>query len=193
MTAAPRRRHVFSDYLSVEEMSPHVKHEFVAGEIFAMAGGTVEHAALSSAMAFLLTRELQGGSCRAYSSDLRIFIAPAQVGTYADCTVVCDPIERAAHSPTHVVNPRVIVEVLSPSTEAYDLGEKRGYYQQLASLRAYVVVAQDRRRVQLWARDDEGGAWRHTTHQAGGAVPLPSLGLAVDVDELYRIAGVAVA
>lgn len=188
--SAPRRHYTFADYLDVEEKSPEVKHEFVNGDIFAMAGGSVEHAALSSAIAGLLMAHLRGTPYRVYSSDLRIRIREASVGTYADATVVCDPVERDAESPTHVTNPQVVIEVLSPSTEEYDRGEKRLYYQQLASLREYVLVAQDRRRVEVWRR--EGGGWSCSVHVTNERARLESLAFELDVNELYEAAGVAV-
>jgi Uma2 family endonuclease len=132
---------------------------------------------------------LRGGPCRTYSSDLRISIRAADVFTYADVTVVCDPVERDPESPTHVVNPRVVFEVLSPSTERYDREQKRLYYQQIESLDAYVLVAQEHRRVEVFRRDGE--AWAHSTHAAGAKAPLPSLGCVLDVDQLYDAAGVA--
>jgi Uma2 family endonuclease len=87
-----------------------------------------------------------------------------------------------------VTNPTVVVEVLSPTTERYDREKKRLYYQQLDSLREYVLVAQDRRRVEVWARANDG--WAHTIHEAGSRAPLPSIDYAIDVDELYAAAGV---
>jgi len=187
---AHRRRYTFGDYLSVEEMSPAVKHEFVDGEILAMAGGTIEHAGLSSAINALVVGQLRGTPCRAYSSDLRIRIREANVGTYADTAVVCDPVERDPDSPTHATNPRVVVEVLSPSTEDYDRNEKRLYYQMLPSLREYVLVAQDRRRLEVWRRD--GGTWVHSIYEAGVKVPLRSISVELDVNEIYDVAGVRV-
>jgi len=189
-TAAPRRRYTLADYLDVEERSPTVKHELVAGEIFAMAGGSVEHSALATAFTGLLLAHLRGTPCRPHGSDLRIAITPANAYTYADAAVVCDPVERAPHSPSHVTNPRVVMEVLSPSTEAYDRDDKRLLYQHLASLGEYVLVAQDRRRVEVWTRT--GDAWSHTVHDAGSRAALPSIGFELEVDELYRLAGVDV-
>ena len=186
---AHRRRHTFADYLDVEQMSPAVKHEFVDGEIFAMAGGTVEHSALSTAFTGLLFAHLRGTGCHVHSSDLRIRIREANVSTYADAVVVCDPLERDPESTTHVTNPRVVVEVSSPSTEEYDREEKRGYYQLLPSLREYVIVRQDRRCVEVWRRDGQG--WSHSMHEGGARLALGSIGFELDVDELYEVAGVA--
>jgi Uma2 family endonuclease len=189
-TAAPRRRYTLADYLDVELMSPTLKHELVGGEIFAMAGGSVEHAALSATLVVLLGAHLRGAPCRPYSSDLRIAIREAGVYTYSDVSVVCDPVQRDPDSPTHVTNPRVVVEVLSPSTEAYDRDDKRALYQLLPSLQEYVLVAQDRRRVEVWRRN--GDDWSYTVHDAGTKAALPSIDLEIDVDELYRLAGVLV-
>lgn len=188
MQAALRPRYTFAEYLEIERRSREVKHEYVAGEIFAMAGGTVEHSALATAFAGLLFNHLRGGPCRPHGSDLQISIRTAEVATYADVAVVCDPVERDPESPAHVTNPRIIVEVLSPTSERYDREQKRLYYQQLSSLCEYVLVCQDRRRVEVWCRGD--GGWTHTVHETGGSVPLRSIDCALDVDELYVAAGV---
>ncbi|MEM6791460.1 MAG: Uma2 family endonuclease [Myxococcota bacterium] len=156
-----------------------------------MAGGSVEHAALAQAFGGLLVAHLRGGPCRAFSSDLRLRIPAAGVATYADASVVCEPVERDAVSNSHVTNPRVIVEVLSPSTEDYDRHEKRLYYQQIEALEAYVLVRQDRREVEIWRRQDR--AFVATTHGPGDGVRLDSIDFTLVVDELYDIARVAMA
>lgn len=188
MRGALRPRYSLAEYLEIEETSGDVKHEYVAGEIYAIAGGSPEHAALTNALALVIGGHLRGGPCRTYSSDLRLSIAALDVFTYADLTVVCDPIERDPDSPTHVTNPSVVVEVLSPGTERYDREQKRLYYQQLESLQEYVLVAQDRRRIEVWRRDD-AGAWQHSAHGAGESAPLDSLNLALAIDEVYDVAG----
>ncbi len=188
VSPAPRHRYTLEDYLSVEEMS-RVKHEFLNGEIVAMAGGSPEHAALSAAIIVLLGRELRA-PCRPYSSDLRVHVPTANVYTYPDAAVVCGAPVRAANSPTHVTNPTLLVEVLSPSTEEYDRGEKREQYQLLESLREYVLVAVERRRVEVFARS-EAGTWSHHVYEAGASVELPSIRVTISVDELYDAAGQA--
>jgi Uma2 family endonuclease len=146
-----QRRYTFDDYLSVEEMS-RVRHEYIDGEILAMAGGTPENAALSAAIVVLLGKKLAGGTCRPYSSDLRIRVHETGLATYADASVICGEPIRDPDSPTHVTNPSVVVEVLSASTEAYDRGEKREHYQRIQSLKEYVLVSQDRRQVEVLVR-----------------------------------------
>jgi Uma2 family endonuclease len=176
--------------LSVEEMSA-VRHEFVDGQIFAMAGGTPEHAALSAAVLVVLGGKLLGGRCRPYSADLRIRVLATGLATYPDAAVICGEPSRDPSSPTHVTNPTVVVEVLSTSTEEYDRGEKREHYQQIPALREYLLVSQDRRRVEVFRRSD-GGAWECRVHESGDAVELPSLSVAFTTDELYDAAGIAV-
>jgi Uma2 family endonuclease len=187
-TAVPRHRHSFLDYLQVEEMSA-VKHEFLDGEIYAMAGGTPEHAALCAALIVLIGAKLRGGPCRVYTSDLRVRVLATGLATYPDASVVCGELERDPESRTHVTNPSVMFEVLSPGTEDYDRGEKREHYQQVASLRAYVVVAQGRRQVEVWQRASDG-AWSHRVLGAGDTIDLEVIRCRVAVDELYGEAGV---
>lgn len=190
MRAALRPRYTFAEYLEIERRSSEVKHEYVSGEVFAMAGGSVEHSALATAVVGLLFAHLRGHPCRPHGSDLQISIRAADVATYPDAAVICDPIERDPESRSHVTNPLIIVEVLSPSTERYDREQKRLYYQQLDSLREYVLVAQDRRRVELWRRDTDRDAWTHAVYEPGAEVPLISIGYALDIDVLYDAAGV---
>lgn len=182
-----RPRYTFTEYLDIEERSSAIKHEYVAGEVYAMAGGSVGHSALSTALAGLLGAHLRGGPCRAHGPDLRLRITATDVATYADASVVCDPVGRDPNSPTHVTNPRVVVEVLSPSTERYDREQKRLYYQSIDALQEYVLIAQDRRRVEVWRRDGDG--WRHTTASQGERAALPSIDFEMEVDKLYDLAG----
>ena len=168
-----------------------VRHELLKGQIFALAGGTPEHAALSAAAVVVLGTKLRGGPCRPYSADLRIRVLATGLATYADAAVICGEPARDPESPTHVTNPGVIIEVLSSSTEDYDRGEKREHYQQIDALREYVLIAQDRCHVEVFRRSP-GGPWEHRVHGAGEVFELSSLGLAVSTDEIYEAAGVNV-
>ena len=183
---APRRHFTFRDYLDLEEAS-NVKHEYFAGEIYAMAGGTPEHAALAVAVSAALFDQLASGRCRVFSSDLRVRIRSTGLATYPDVTVVCGALETDPENTSTVTNPTVIVEVLSPSTESYDRGEKLEHYRQVESLRECVLVAHDRRRIELWRRGP-GGEWTRLVIEEG-TVDLDSIGCRLDVAELYRRAG----
>ena len=189
--AAPRHNYTLRDYLEVEELSV-VRHELIDGEIVAMAGGTPEHAALSSAIAALLGRQLSGQPCRTYSADLRIRVQATGLATYADASVVCDPVLRDPGSPTHVLNPKVVFEVLSPGTEFYDRGEKREQYQRIDALYEYVLLSQDAPRVELWSRGGASEAWSYSVYGPGDFVALRSIGCRLGVKELYVAAGIAI-
>lgn len=185
-----KRSYTLADYLAVEEMSA-VRHEYLDGDIFAMPGGTPEHAALAATMMVLLGAQL-GRGCRPYSADLRIRVQATGLATYADASVIFGEPVRDPTSPTHVTNPSLVVEGLSPSTEAYDRGEKREHYQQIPTLSGYVLVAQDQKRVEVFARRADG-SWEHEVRGAGESVVLGSMNVTFAVDELYESSGVAVA
>jgi len=188
--AAPRHSYTLRDYLDVEEASV-VRLELIDGEIVARAGGTPEHAALASAIPALLGGQLRGQPCRTYSADLRLRVQATGLATYADASIVCDPVAHDPRSPTHVINLRVVFEVLSPSTENYDRGEKREHYQQIDTLREYVLLAQDQRRIELWRRTSASDEWSHVTYAPGDTVELPSIDCRLDLNELYDTAGIA--
>jgi Uma2 family endonuclease len=178
-------RYSFQEYLAVEEVST-VKHEYLDGEIYAMAGGSVLHAALSAAMVAALHRQL-GGRCRVYSSDLRIRVAATGLASYPDVTVVGGAVETDPENADTVVNPTLIVEVLSPSTTEYDLGEKFEHYRRIPSLAAVLYISQERRQIDV--REKEDGVWKTSTAGPGGVAALSSLGVRVGIDALYADAG----
>lgn len=184
--AAPHYRHTLAEYLSIEDESP-IRHEFLNGEIVAMAGGTPEHAALAAAVVTLLGGQLRGKPCRIYSSDLRLRVPASGLATYADASIVCGEPSRDPASPTHVTNPTLVIEVLSPSTEAYDRGEKREHYQRITTLDTYLLIASERRRIELFRR--QGDSWSHTVLEAPGVAELPAIGCTLSVQELYDVAG----
>lgn len=178
-----RHHYTWAEYLAFEETS-NVKHEYLDGEIYGMAGGSPEHAALSVAVASALQAGLRGGPCRVYSSDLRIRVAATGLGTYPDVSVVCGELERDPENRDTVTNPALLVEVLSPSTEHYDRGEKLEHYQQIPALRAVLLVAQDERRIELRQRADDG-SWQSVAAAGGGEIEIASLGCTVDLDQVY--------
>lgn len=188
VASASGRHYTLEDYLGVEEMSG-VRHELVDGQIFAMAGGTPEHAALAASAVVLLGSKLRGKPCRPYSGNLRIRVLATGLATYPDAAVICGEPARDPSSVTHVTNPTVVIEVLSPSTEAYDRGQKREHYQQIEALREYVLVSQHQRRVEVFRRVDSG--WTRDVYEAGSTIDLASLGISLSTDELYDDAGVA--
>jgi Uma2 family endonuclease len=184
----PARLHHYSfqDYLMVEEMNP-VRHEFLDGGIYAMAGGTILHAALTVAVSSVLHRQL-AGRCRVFSSGLRIRSLATGLACYPDVTVVCGDVETDPESKETVANPKLVVEVLSPATIDYDLGEKFEHYRRIPSLKAVVYVWQDRRQIEVRART-AGDDWHVEVAARGAVAHLDPLGCTLDVDALYADAG----
>lgn len=182
---ARHHRYTYAEYLALERSS-NTRHEFCDGEIFAMAGGTREHAAICANLIALLGAQLRGRGCQAHSSDLRIRVRETGLATYPDVSVVCRPVEFDPddRNTTTVTNPVLLVEVLSPSTADYDRGEKLRHYQRIAALREVVLVAHDERLLEVWQRGD-GGVWsrRELRH---GVLELASVPCALPIDEVYR-------
>ncbi|MFO7562460.1 MAG: Uma2 family endonuclease [Enhygromyxa sp.] len=173
----------YEDYLR-EEHKELQKHEWIDGEVFAMAGGTLEHARLQAAIARLLGNALQGRPCVVLSSDARVRSRATNIATYTDVTVVCGKLETDSEDSDAATNPTVIVEVLSPSTEAYDRGTKADHYRQIPSLREYVLVSQDAARIEVFRRA-EGGNWIFSVARAGDSLTLESISCSIAVDEVY--------
>ncbi|MCC6525818.1 MAG: Uma2 family endonuclease [Polyangiaceae bacterium] len=182
MIAAARRVLTHAQYLALEASSD-AKHEYLRGEAWAMAGGTPRHAKLAANVTAALTTALRGKPCGVFSADLRIRVEETDRTTYPDVTVVCGKREIARDDELAVVNPVVIVEVLSDATEASDRGEKFAHLQRLPSLQEYVLVSQAEPRIEVFRRG-AGTTWVLTPH-TGGRVELASLGVALDFAELY--------
>ena len=184
MTRTARlHEYTYAQYLAHEEAS-NVKHEYLEGEIYAMAGGSPEHAELSVAVASSLRAQLEGKPCRVFSSDLRIRVAATGLATYPDVTVVCGPLQRDDEGRETILNPTVLVEVLSDGTERYDRGEKFEHYKQIPSFQEYVVLSQKEALLEVWRR--QGDSWSQEKAKAGEKVVLQSIQCELNVDELYR-------
>lgn len=186
VTRFARQPFTFREYVELEETSP-VKHEFLEGEVWAITGGSPDHAGLAAKIIAMLGAAVQGRPCRVFSSDLRIRVAETGLASYPDASIVCGELELDPEDPKGhtVLNPLLLVEVLSPSTEAYDRGEKLAHYQRIASLREVLLLAHDEPRLDLWRR--RSGSWTLSTHRPGDRVILTSLETAVlDIEALFR-------
>lgn len=179
---ATTKRATYAEYLALEAQSE-VKHEFIDGEIVAMSGGTIAHGRLIGQTSGLLRDALKGRRCVVMPSEMRLRIRAANRSTYPDLYVVCDGFEAADDDAHALVNPTVIVEVLSGSTEDGDRSDKFAAYRRLPTLPEYVLVAQDERRVEVYRRD--GRAWRLDEFHTGDTLALASLGVELAVDDIY--------
>jgi Uma2 family endonuclease len=186
-TSATLPKVSYADY-ALFEVTAEEKHEWLGGEVFAMAGGTPEHGGIAGAILGLLMRELVGKPCRPFPSDVRVRVQATGLGTYPDVSVVCGTLETDPEDEHSIVNPKVIVEVLSPSTEAYDRGQKFAHYKQIASLAHYVLVSSDRKLIEWFTRgpiNDEPGVWLHRAAGPGENVELTALACSLSVNEVY--------
>jgi len=188
--ARPVHRYTYADYVALELGSP-TKHEFLDGEIYAMAGGSEEHSALAAEVLRLLGNAIGAQPCRVHTSDLRIYVEATGLATFPDGSIICGPLAQHAPSPkATALNPSVLLEITSDSSEEYDTGTKLEAYCTIPSLRDYVVVSHRERRIAVHARTSEG-TW--TTRQAisGGRVRVSSLDVELVVDEVYRGSSIA--
>jgi Uma2 family endonuclease len=183
VTASARRRYTYPAYLDLDEMS-NVKLEYLDGEIFAMAGGTPDHAALAMNIGIALAAVREHG-CRVFSSDLRIRVLATGLAAYPDVTIVCGPAQYDPDSRTTITNPTIIVEVLSDSTRDYDRGAKAEHYRQIGSLKACLLVSHQQPQIEAWRRADDG-SWSRSEHGPGAVIELPGIDVALPVDEVYR-------
>lgn len=180
---APGARMTYAEYVAAEYASD-VRHEFLNGEVWAMAGGTPEHAALAAAIILALGIAVRGKPCRVYTSDLRVRVLETGLSTYADVTVVCGAAETASDDPDALINPILLVEVLSDSTEAYDRGAKAAHYRRIPSLQAYVLVSQAEPLIEVYRRTTDA-RWELMEARSGERIDLASLGAYLDVDAIY--------
>jgi Uma2 family endonuclease len=181
----PVRQHFdFSDYVELEDVST-VKHEFLNGMVWAMAGGSPDHARIAANVSGIFRSQLAGKRCSVHSSDLRVRVKATGLGTYPDVTIICDHLELDPDDPKGhtVLNPRVVVEVLSPSTADYDRGEKLDHYRQIPSLEAIVLVAHDARRIDVLRRD--GQSWVAESAAGAGNVAVEAIGCRLAIEEVY--------
>jgi len=180
--ARSRHRYTYAEYLAYEADSE-LKHEFDDGEILGMAGGSRRHNALAARLVAALEAR-RPPECVAFQSDQRVRVLATGRATYPDASLVCGPIEGDPADPSGatITNPTVLVEVLSPSTEADDRGGKWQHYQQLTSLQEYVLVSQSAPRIERYRRG-ESGTWVYEEVVAG-TVRLTG-GAELDLDALY--------
>lgn len=173
-----------NEYLALERAAP-FKSEYFGGELFAMAGGSPMHSRIAANLIRELGNKLEGRPCQPFTSDLRLKIVATGLCTYPDVSVVCGPLQLAAETDDMVVNPTVVFEVLSDSTEAYDRGEKFRHYRQMPSLQEYVLVSQRSPRIEQFVRrPNEEWSWR-VAEGLEATLALPSLEITLEVAKVF--------
>ena len=190
MASAAAHTHLTpEEYLAFERKAT-TKHEYLNGQIVAMSGASFAHNFLTMNTANQLYNQLIGGECQVATSDMRVKVTQIDSYFYPDVVVVCGEPRAEDDTFDTLLNPTVVVEVLSPSTETYDRGEKFEHYQQIASLKEYVLISQDKIRVEHYHRQETG--WMQTEFQGLEEVlPLLSIGCELRLQDVYRRVEVA--
>ena len=179
--AAQTRIFSAADYLAWETTQPE-RHEFLDGEVFAMAGAEDRHVTVAGNLYITLRQHLSGSACRTYMSDMRLHVAAANSYFYPDVLVTCSAVDQA--SAMVKTEPKLIVEVLSPTTAAYDRGLKFGHYRALPSLEEYLLVDLDTRASDCY-RKGADGLWVLHPFARSEAVELASVALTVTAAQLF--------
>jgi Uma2 family endonuclease len=184
MSAVPIPFLTPEEYLKRERRAPY-KSEYYFGEVFSMAGAKRAHNRISVNTLVALSRQLKGKPCEAYGSDMRVQTTSQGLYAYPDVSVVCgEQLFRDDHQDT-LLNPAVIIEVLSPATETYDRGKKFEQYRRVTSLRSYILIAQDRPRVEQFSRREDGQWLYQDASGLDGAMRVEAIGCTLSLAEVY--------
>lgn len=180
----PQPRYTPKEYLALERKAEY-RSEYINGQIYALAGTSRFHNKIVANLAGQLYVQLRGRPCDAFMNDMRVKVNETGLYTYPDVVALCgEPRFEDSHLDT-LLNPNLIIEVLSESTERYDRGEKFAHYRRLPSLAEYALVAQDRVRVELYVR--QGEQWVLTEYSdPAGAVTFPSIDCAIALQDIYE-------
>lgn len=183
---APKKYYSIEEYLKIEENSLE-KYEYHDGEIFMMAGGTIEHSLISNNVGGGLREVLKNGkkNCKVFNSDAKIAVSERKF-VYADVSVVCGKTETFEIMPHGIKNPVLIVEVLSESTALYDREQKFQAYQSIESFQEYVMVSQEKKQVEVYFKNIDSDFWQYRLYKnSDDIILLKSIEAAISLEEIY--------
>ena len=174
----------------LERLSPDRKYEYLNGMAYLMSGGSVAHDRITRNVGYALDSQLRSGPCRAFGVDVQVLLGTKKDGkkhyAYPDATVSCDAADRRPEN-TLIESPRVVIEVLSPGTEARDRGVKFKAYQGCPTLQEIVLISQFAQYVEIWQRDDqESAAWNYRHYGPGEIVELKSVDVRIGIADVYQ-------
>ncbi|MEQ9551575.1 MAG: Uma2 family endonuclease [Coleofasciculus sp. G3-WIS-01] len=184
MIAAPEKFPTLTpeEYFTWEEQQLE-KHELIDGQVYAMSGGSVNHGRLAIRLTAMFDNHLENSSCITGNSDIKINIVETNNYTYPDASVTCD--DRDKTTTQYITYPCLVVEVLSPSTEAYDRGSKFRMYRHNPALQDYLLVSSTRMEIDLYHKK-QTGEWLIINYQAGDTIELKSINLSFPIEQIYR-------
>lgn len=184
MSSQPKLRLTPEEYLTLEREAEY-KSEYFAGEVFAMAGASARHVLIVTNVAAELRNQLKRRPCTVYSTDLRVRVSETGLYTYPDVAVVCGTPQWADDQQDTLLNPTLLVEVLSESTKDYDRGGKFEHYRTLDSLTEYLLVAQDKAHVEHFVRQPDYRWILSETNNLSDTITLEAIGCTLDLAEVY--------
>ena len=185
MVAQQDRLLTQEEYLAFERTSE-VKHEYVAGEIFAMTGATRRHNLIAGNTLSGIRPQLRGRRCEIYPSDMRVKIEALGIYTYPDLSVVCGPPRFEERREDTLLNPLLLIEVLSPSTEQYDRGMRFRRHQLIPSFAEYLLIAQDRPRIEHYLRQDDSSWVQTVSEDLAATLTLPTINCTLPLAMVYE-------
>jgi Uma2 family endonuclease len=186
MAAEPRSLISREAYLALERESDE-RHEYIAGEVFAMAGGTETHALIIGNLIAALHSPTRRRGCRIYPGDVRIAISAIDIYTFPDVSLVCGQPQHEENRRDILLNPKVVIEVLSPSTERYERGQKFHQYQHIPSLDAYILVAQELPLIEQYVRHSEQEWLYSAARGLDATLALPTLECSLALADAYDL------
>lgn len=186
MSAQPKHKWTVEEYLAFERDSEE-RHEFYEGEIFALTGASENHILITTNIVITLGSQLSKNPCKVYATDMRVRVSKSGLYTYPDVAVICDKPQFTDETPPSLINPILIIEVLSPTTENYDRGKKFQHYRKVESLQEYLLIAQDTPRIEHYVRQADG-RWLLFSDKSelSEAVELPSIGCNLALADVYN-------
>jgi Uma2 family endonuclease len=185
MSAQPKTSMTVEEYLRFEATSEY-KHEYVAGHVVALAGGNEQHVIISGNVYASLHAQLRKRDCIVYNSDMKVKIEYTGLYTYPDIAVVCGAARFADTTRQVLLNPVILIEVLSPSTERYDRGKKFQNYRTMASLQEYILIAQDAPMIDQYIRQPDNLWLLSSTDDVRGTITLPSIQCTLELEDVYE-------
>lgn len=185
MLAQPQNYVSLDAYFTLEETSG-IKHEYYRGVVYAMTGASPRHNLIATNVIASLHAQLRGKPCTVYPSDLRLKVEHTGLYTYPDSLVVCDPLRLDSARPNTILNPTVLVEILSPSTKDYDRGTKFQHYRTIETFQEYVVIEQDRVHIEHYVRQDADHWLLIDYHRKEQVLNLQSIGCQLTLEDVYE-------
>jgi Uma2 family endonuclease len=185
MSALPSIKYTIEEYLTEEALAVE-KHEFYKGEIFAMAGASIAHNAISSNAHIEIGSHLKNKNCKVFQSDLKIHVQINSLFTYPDLSIICNGIETLANHPDVVINPTIIIEVLSPSTQDYDRGGKFKLYRDIPSLKEYILISSTEILIEKNTKQSDGSWLLHEYKNIDDVFEIIGIEMKINVQILYN-------